>query len=238
MIYTVSDVHGRYTEFLLLLGKISFCETDTLYVLGDVVDRGKENLKMLEFCRSRSNVILLKGNHELFMQRFLEGSPKLLEYWKAWGGDTTQRELESLSESEKMGWLQYLRKLPIYQTIQVNGKDYLLTHSGFSLTIAEPVRKKDGRVDIEASIRRFAEKDEWEYLVSDDLHQLPASVQFDRYIICGHYPTLEYREEGGVFISREFTDIDCGCAWKLPSPYRKMACLCLDTGETVYQDIR
>ena len=95
MIYVISDVHGHYTEFIRLLKKVRFCEGDKLYLLGDVVDRGTENLKMLEFCRSRSNVILLKGNHELFMQRYLEGSLRLVENWKFWGGDTTLKELEN-----------------------------------------------------------------------------------------------------------------------------------------------
>lgn len=238
MIYLISDVHGRYDEFVRLLRKVRFGETDQLYLLGDVVDRGTQNLKMLDFCRSGKNVTLIKGNHELFMQRYLEGSPWLRENWRSWGGNTTLQELESLPQGKRQEYLQYLQGLPHCRALSVNGKDYLLTHSGFSVDIAEPVMADDGRIDIEASIRRFVKTDEWAYLVSDDLHYLPASVRFDRYIICGHYPTLEYREEGGVYETPVFTDIDCGCAWKQPSPHRKMACLCLDTWDVVYQKIR
>ena len=238
MIYVISDVHGRYTEFLRLLKKVRFKETDELYVLGDVVDRGNENLKMLDFCRSRKNVTLLKGNHELFMQRYLEGSPRLRENWRLWGGGTTLRELEPLPMQKKQEYLRFLQELPHYRSLRTGGKDYFLTHSGFSVDIADPVIGQDGRIDIQASVQRFVEMDEWAYLISDDLHFLPASVRFDRYIICGHYPTLEYREEGGIYVTPVFTDIDCGCAWKQPSPHRKMACLCLDTGEVCYQRIR
>lgn len=238
MIYVISDVHGRYPEFIRLIRKICLKQTDLLYILGDVIDRGENNLKMLDFCRTQKNVTLLKGNHELFMQRYLEGSPRLRENWKIWGGSTTLRELAPLTTQEKEGYLQFLQCLPHYRSIRVGGKDYFLTHSGFSVDIAEPVLCEDGRVDIQASVRRFVEMDEWAYLVSDDLHFLPASVKFDRYIICGHYPTLEYREEGGIYVTPVFTDIDCGCAWKQPSPHRKMACLCLNTGEVVYQKIR
>ena len=84
MIYLISDVHGRYEEFVRLLRKVRFRKTDQLYVLGDVIDRGENNLKMLDFCRLEENVTLLKGNHELFMQRYLEGSPWLREHWKSW----------------------------------------------------------------------------------------------------------------------------------------------------------
>ena len=46
MIYAaVSDLHGCYEKYLSMLEKIQFCEADTLYVLGDVVDRGGGVLK-------------------------------------------------------------------------------------------------------------------------------------------------------------------------------------------------
>lgn len=40
MIYAVSDIHGCYEKYVQLLEIIRFSEGDTLYVLGDVVDRG------------------------------------------------------------------------------------------------------------------------------------------------------------------------------------------------------
>lgn len=47
MIYVISDIHGCYKEYKELLEKIHFGETDELYVLGDVVDRGPEPMKVL-----------------------------------------------------------------------------------------------------------------------------------------------------------------------------------------------
>ncbi len=237
MVYLISDVHGHYDEFMRLLRKIKFRKTDRLYLLGDMVDRGRQNLSMLDFCRREANVTLLKGNHELFMQRYLEGDPLVKEKWGFWGGSTTLRELEPLPWEKKEEYLRYLQSLAHGRALEVNGTRYFLTHSGFSADIAEPVRAEDGRIDIEASVQRFVEKDEWAYLCSDDLHLIPASVRFDRYIICGHYPTLEYREEGGVYVTSRFTDIDCGCAWKVRSPHRRMACLCLETGTVTYQRV-
>ena len=40
--YVMSDFHGRHDLFLRMLEKISFCEEDTLYILGDVADRGPD----------------------------------------------------------------------------------------------------------------------------------------------------------------------------------------------------
>ena len=61
----MSDVHGDFPHFDEMLEKIRFSEEDILYVLGDAIDRGNENLKLLEFIRKHdSNIRLLKGNHE------------------------------------------------------------------------------------------------------------------------------------------------------------------------------
>lgn len=40
MIYCVSDIHGEFTKYKKLLQKIEFSVDDTLYVLGDTLDRG------------------------------------------------------------------------------------------------------------------------------------------------------------------------------------------------------
>ena len=38
--YVIADIHGEYNMFLELLDKIGLKPTDTLYILGDVIDRG------------------------------------------------------------------------------------------------------------------------------------------------------------------------------------------------------
>lgn len=43
--YAISDIHGEYEKFMELLEEIELEENDTLYVLGDVLDRGKHPIK-------------------------------------------------------------------------------------------------------------------------------------------------------------------------------------------------
>ena len=62
--YIMSDIHGHYTEFIEMLKKINFDKTDTLYIIGDIIDRGTENLKILDFIIENNNIHLLMGNHE------------------------------------------------------------------------------------------------------------------------------------------------------------------------------
>ena len=63
----MSDLHGMYDEYLKMLEKIEFGEDDTLYILGDIIDRGRHGLKILEDIMQRKNVIMLLGNHEQMM---------------------------------------------------------------------------------------------------------------------------------------------------------------------------
>ena len=64
MKYVIADIHGCYTEYKKLLEKIHFSDKDELYVLGDVVDRGPEPIKVLWDMMARPNVCPVLGNHE------------------------------------------------------------------------------------------------------------------------------------------------------------------------------
>lgn len=70
--FIVSDVHGHYTELKNELDKKGFDEElDTLVVCGDLLDRGNENVKCLQYVNSLPNKILIKGNHEYNLEKCL-----------------------------------------------------------------------------------------------------------------------------------------------------------------------
>lgn len=46
--YVISDIHGQYDMFMELIDKIDLKQTDTLYVLGDILDRGPHPIKVLK----------------------------------------------------------------------------------------------------------------------------------------------------------------------------------------------
>lgn len=64
MHWAVSDVHGCYEQYRKLLEKIHFSPSDTLYFLGDAVDRGPEPMKVVLDLAGRENVVPLLGNHD------------------------------------------------------------------------------------------------------------------------------------------------------------------------------
>ena len=64
MQYAVSDIHGCYDKYIQFLRRIDFKESDTLYVLGDMIDRGPDGLKILLDISMHPNIIPFLGNHE------------------------------------------------------------------------------------------------------------------------------------------------------------------------------
>ena len=121
MIYVMSDLHGCYEKYVKMLKKISFSKEDVLYILGDVVDRGPNGMKILLDIARRENVILFRGNHDLQVAILLlnlyrledKSCPKeLIEAYKGWlsdGGKTTLEEFLMLSEKEREEVLGVLR---------------------------------------------------------------------------------------------------------------------------------
>ena len=49
MNYAISDIHGNFKTFMAMLEKIKFSDKDTLYIIGDLCDRGVHNKEVLDF---------------------------------------------------------------------------------------------------------------------------------------------------------------------------------------------
>lgn len=79
MTYVISDIHGMYDKYAEILRQIDFKESDILYVIGDVVDRGEAPMKVLLDMMSRPNVYPLMGNHDLIALELLTKIDKILE---------------------------------------------------------------------------------------------------------------------------------------------------------------
>ena len=67
MVYVLSDIHGRTDRFREVMRQINLRKEDHLYVLGDVIDRYPDGLRILRNLLKRSNVTVLLGNHEHMM---------------------------------------------------------------------------------------------------------------------------------------------------------------------------
>ncbi len=65
--FVVGDLHGYYDVFLKELEKVNFDETkDRVFSVGDLIDRGKQNLECLSLLE-KSWFHAVRGNHENMM---------------------------------------------------------------------------------------------------------------------------------------------------------------------------
>lgn len=79
-LYVVSDSHGHYTELKNALIKSGFNEDNDnhlLIVLGDYFDRGRENLEVYKYLtdlQNKGRCIVVKGNHDIMLEKYLDGT--------------------------------------------------------------------------------------------------------------------------------------------------------------------
>ncbi len=73
MEYCISDIHGHYELFCRLMDKIKFSGGDRLYVLGDVIDKGPDSVKLLRTLLSMRGAECIAGNHEYDFLKYYRG---------------------------------------------------------------------------------------------------------------------------------------------------------------------
>ncbi|MBR1740332.1 MAG: serine/threonine protein phosphatase [Lachnospiraceae bacterium] len=232
MIYVISDIHGHLDLFLELLDRIRLTESDTLYVLGDVLDRGPNPIRTILKLMGMPNVVCLAGNHELMALECLEFlmteitersiekmDEKMLQNLMTWqlnGSRTTIDEFRSLDFEVQQDVIDYMKEFIIYEELMVNGNEYLLVHGGL------------GNYAPDKDLEDYSLKE----LIWD---RADYGIRYfdDIYVVTGHTPTQEIRynpRPGYIYKGNNHIAVDCGCY----RPDGQLAAVCLDTGEEYY----
>ena len=212
MTYVMSDIHGQYEKYSKMLEKIDFSDDDTLYILGDVLDRGDESMKVLYDMSLRLNVIPLMGNHEhmagyVLRKLNVEITEETLETnwnvdilraaneWYANGGYTTSKEFSCLSFDDREYLLDYLSDFSFYEEITVNGNTFVLVHGG--LPDFSPEKELDDYHPLHCLYTRT---------------DYEKTYYPDKYLITGHTPTFLFAPEcdGKIYRRNNHIAIDCG----------------------------
>lgn len=229
MIYAMSDIHGCFDKYRAMLSEIRFNSTDTLYVLGDVIDRGPDGIRILQDMAMRPNVFPLLGNHELtaavclpwLSQEITDQSldalsndqVAALSEWIVNGGGPTLRSLRQLNQEERQDILEYLREMELYAEVRAGGRAFLLTHA--ALEHFDPDKPLDA------------------YELQDFLFGRPGpetACPPDKILVFGHTPTRLLNGQDRIFHRGNMIGIDCGCVFE----GGRLGCLCLETLEEFY----
>ena len=221
MIYAMSDLHGCYDLYIKMLEKINFSEKDTLYILGDVIDRGDGGIKILLDMMGRKNIIPLLGNHDYTCAYLLKrlkskATPELKEIFKDWlcdGGLTTYEAYKKLNEKEKQEILEYLKCFSIFEELETQSGKFFLSHT---------VPSKEAMEDFDNI--------DWHELIIGHT-EYDKKYFDDKYIVTGHTPTalIDYTSKGKILEINNHIAIDCGAVFN-----GTLGCICLDTLEKYY----
>lgn len=121
----VGDVHGCYEQLRRLLDKAQFnMDNDTLWLTGDLVSRGPDSLKVLQFARSLSlnkRLRLTLGNHDLHLLAIHAGVSQDKKK------DNLMEVLAAPDCDELMRWLRMQPVLQIDKQLKL-----VMVHAGIS----------------------------------------------------------------------------------------------------------
>lgn len=161
--YVISDIHGCYDQFMELLERVSFCDDDRLYIIGDAIDRGPKSGMMIDWLANRKpgNVTFMMGNHEYMMLEDMRGANAITvdEFFPSYHGDwvynggydTCEQAAECCTDDTIDRFVRLCKNAPFTQTVHfedANGRHRktILVHAG----LVGPAR--DGRSRVTESV--------------------------------------------------------------------------------------
>ncbi len=223
--YVISDLHGCKEEFDAMMKQIEFNEYDELWIVGDVCDRGKYSIPLLQEIMSYDNMHLIFGNHDVWLARYCQelidakkdnNSIDMTDDLMCWlhynGGYSTMDQFMDLDFPECYDIKLYLEDKLLYKYLKVNGRKFLLVHAGITEEFAGP-KIRVSQIPEQILV--------WAHIGIDDNPVENATL------IVGHSPTFLYgpEYEGKIIHGKDDTilHIDCGCVFG-----RALGCLRLD----------
>ena len=235
MLYCISDLHGEYEKYISILEKIHLSSADTLYVIGDICDRGENPCAILLDMMERPNIIPLAGNHDVLaahvlnffsqeitddlLESFDDDTLYLIQAWMMDGGVSTLKDFRKCSAGEMERILNYLTAFRFYEEVCAGGNDYVLVHGG---------------------LENFSPEKEISDYSADELiccrtdYSTPL-FSGNKYLVTGHTPTMAIPENpkpGYIYHANNHVAIDCGAVFR----DGRLGAICLDTGEEFYSN--
>lgn len=138
--FVITDIHGCAATFKTLLDQLDLQHDDTLYLLGDYIDRGPNSKGVLDIIMQLSasgfNVQALMGNHESMLLKSLSCFEAKCR-WLTNGGNFTLKSFNVKQPGDIPQ--EYLDFIAALQKVIVID-DYVLAHAGLHFGVPDPVK--------------------------------------------------------------------------------------------------
>lgn len=226
-VYCMSDIHGQIDVFHQMLEKIGFSSDDTLYIIGDVVDRGPCGIELLQEIMKMPNVTMLLGNHELMMLEYLspDATETQINRWNRNRNLSTLGKFKTLPKQEQDNILNFVQALPNCMELTVDNTRFFLVHGLPGANTHDAVWGRPTGIDFPNPLPDCR-------LI---IGHTPVS-----YLLCGtdekEIAYLKELEQTGKHVkilhTPGFIDIDCSCGYPFHSC--ALGCLRLDDMEEYY----
>ena len=153
--FIISDIHGNgnlYYSVMSYIENISIYDDVTLYINGDLIDRGIDSaeilLDLINKINNKNNpfkIVYLGGNHEQLMYEIYQKRRKgiYVSNYNDWynnGGNITDQTIEDLLEKDEiLKVVDFIGNLELYHKFneKINNKNIVLVHA------SSPVDAKD-----------------------------------------------------------------------------------------------
>ena len=102
-IYAIGDIQGCFSSLQLLISKLQFNPSDdSLWFVGDLVNRGPDSLSVLRCVKGLgASAVVILGNHDLHLLAAAEGARPIRK------DDTFQDVLSAPDRDELLDWLRH-----------------------------------------------------------------------------------------------------------------------------------
>ena len=186
----IGDVHGHYNALVKLLENIAPSQTDEIYFLGDLIDRGPQSAQVVELV-IKNQFNSLRGNHEELLLFSLANGEIDRDFFRNWlhcGGTTTLASYKNGIPYEHIRWL---KKLPLYLDLG----DLFLVHAGLNPHL--PLEEQT------------SEDCCW---IRNEFHRISQPYFPDKLVVTGHTITftLPGITPGKIATGKGWLDIDTG----------------------------
>ncbi len=202
--WVVGDIHGCFTTLELALDEIGFdTVNDRLFSVGDLVDRGPESGRTLEFL-AKPWFHAVRGNHEQMLLDAAADNPQKLYLWWANGGLWFIDESPELQAALKSA----IDELPLVMEISTGSGTVGIVHADIPRGMSWP-KFIDA---VGTGDRKAVETALWGR--NRALGKVKKGVVGIDRVFCGHTPTMgSVRTVGNVFC------IDAGAVYGLTQGY-------------------